>query len=105
MSLESTSKTGGKRPRFLMVRRVVGKSMWPVLDPEQIVVALRRRKYQEEDVIVLWHNGREKIKRIRLIDNGKFDVRGDNPSKSTDSRQFGLIEKGDILGKVIWPRV
>lgn len=89
-----------------MVRRVVGKSMWPVLDPEQVVFALRKRRYREEDVVVIWHKGREKIKRIRDIsDRRRYDVRGDNPSQSTDSRQFGLIEYEYILAKVIWPRV
>ncbi len=91
--------------KLLYVRRVVGKSMWPVLDPEQIVIVARKRRYHEEDVIVLLHGGREKIKRVRVLERGRFDVRGDNPSESTDSRHFGLIERADIIGKVIWPRV
>lgn len=93
------------RKRRLLVRRVVGKSMWPVLDPEQVVVAMRKRRYTEEDVVIIWHNGREKIKRVREVSGKRYDVRGDNPSQSTDSRQFGLIEHHDIIAKVIWPRV
>lgn len=79
--------------------------MWPVLDPEQLVVAVRKRTYGPEDVIILAHDGKEKIKRIRAVERGKYDVRGDNPSQSTDSRHFGLVRKEDIGGKVIWPRV
>jgi nickel-type superoxide dismutase maturation protease len=105
MTHEGHDVTVGKKPKLLMVRRVVGKSMWPVLDPEQVVVAIRKRRYQAEDVVVLWHQGKEKIKRIRGLEGTKYDVRGDNPSQSTDSRHFGLVEKADILGKVIWPRV
>lgn len=62
-------------------------------------------RYREEDVVVIMHNGLEKIKRIRAIQNGRYDVRGDNASKSTDSRHFGLLEKRDIAGKVVWPKV
>jgi phage repressor protein C with HTH and peptisase S24 domain len=79
--------------------------MWPVLDPGQIVVAMRRGKYEAEDVVLIMHQGREKIKRIRSLEGEKFDVRGDNPSQSTDSRHFGLIDKQDIIGKVVLPRV
>lgn len=94
-----------EKKQYIFVRRVVGKSMWPVLDPEQVVVALRKRKYEPEDVVILLHDGREKIKRIRAIERGKYDVRGDNPSQSTDSRHFGLVRDENVLGKVIWPRV
>lgn len=79
--------------------------MWPVLDPGQVVVAVRKRNYGIEDVVFIWHQGREKIKRIRSVEGEKYDVRGDNPSQSTDSRHFGLVDKNDIIGKVILPRV
>jgi nickel-type superoxide dismutase maturation protease len=104
MSQEIRDKRKLKK-HLIMVRRVVGKSMWPVLDPEQVVVAMRKRRYEAEDVVVILHNGREKIKRIRAVEGKKYDVRGDNPSQSTDSRHFGLINREDIVGKVIWPRV
>lgn len=87
------------------MRRVVGKSMWPVLAPTQIVFAIPKPHYKEEDVVVIWHNGTEKIKRVRTVQGNYFELRGDNPSKSTDSRQFGLVERQAIVGKVIWPRV
>ncbi len=38
------------------------------------------------------------IKRIFSEKSYGIDVRGDNPLSSTDSRQFGLIQKESIIG-------
>lgn len=89
----------------ILIRRVTGRGMSPVLKQHQLVIAVRKRKYHEEDVVIIWHNGIEKIKRIWHVQGDKYDVRGDNPSRSTDSRQFGLIGRETIAAKVIWPRV
>lgn len=78
--------------------------MLPTLKPGSIAVAVPWRRYENEDVVIIRHNGLEKIKRIGAVQGAHYDVRGDNPSQSTDSRQFGLIEGQSILGKVIWPR-
>ncbi len=104
MKAQITSKKPNKIRPFLL-HRVTGSGMLPVLKPSQLVFAMSRRQYQDEDVVVIWHNGMEKIERVRTVQGNRFEVRGDNPSRSTDSRQFGLIEKQAILGKVIWPRV
>lgn len=56
------------------------------------------------DVVVFEHRGKEKIKRIVDIREDKLDLRGDNKSASTDSRDFGLVETDQVLAKVIWPR-
>ncbi len=40
------------------------------------------------------------IKRIAKIDSSKIMLLGDNQSKSTDSRQFGEINKSQIQGVV-----
>ena len=45
------------------------------------------------------------VKRVVAISpdgNGGFSavLRGDNPSESTDSRQFGAVDASQILGKV-----
>lgn len=94
-----------KKHRVLLLRRVAGKSMLPLLRPGQLVVVAPKWRYREEDVVVVAHNDLEKIKRIRSVQYGKYDVRGDNSAASTDSRHFGLLERRSIIGKVIWPRV
>jgi len=52
--------------------------------------------------------GGEKVKdgRSFKIEEGNFLVMGDNREKSLDSRAFGLVSRGRILGKVVfrfWP--
>lgn len=41
------------------------------------------------------------IKRIAKIVLTQYIVEGDNKKHSTDSRVFGMIQRSDILGKVI----
>ncbi len=79
--------------------------MFPVLRPSQLILAVARHQYHDEDVVIIRHNGIEKLERVRTIQGSRFEVRADNPSHSTDSRHFGLIEKRAILGKVVWPRI
>lgn len=101
----NATQQSSKKLGPILIRRVTGRGMYPVLEPGRLVIALRKRKYHEEDVIILYHNGREKIKRIWMVRGERYDVRGDNPSRSTDSRQFGLIKHEAIAAKIIWPRV
>ena len=80
--------------------------MTPSLKPNQLVlVTVWIRRLYIGDVIVFKHDDKEKIKRIRRIDGEKFQVEGDNPDSSTDSRSFGSIDKSQVIGKLIWPRV
>lgn len=46
-------------------------------------------------------DGKILAKRIKLIEDGKYFVLGDNKYSSTDSRIFGMINSGSIVGKVI----
>ncbi len=88
------------------VRRVSGESMLPALKPGQIVVFLcRPRRLATGDVVLLNHRELEKVKRLIHIDGQKVYVEGDNPNPaaSTDSRQFGWIERNLVQGKMIWP--
>ena len=45
----------------------------------------------------------EIIKRIQAIDGqGAIFLVGDNPSSSTDSRQFGAVAREQIMARVRW---
>lgn len=85
---------------------VLGNSMFPTLIPGQSVLVYKWAyifsKPKIGDIVVIKHNGKEIIKRIKKVLNGGIFVRGDNIDASTDSRNFGFINKTDIIGKVIF---
>ena len=88
---------------MIAIRRVSGISMMPTLNQGNLVIALRTKKYQVGDIIIFTHNSLDIIKRISSISGDSFQVIGDNPKHSTDSRNFGSINRPDIIGRVIWP--
>lgn len=88
-----------------LIRRVTGHSMLPTLSPGTLVIALKwLRKPVVGKVVIIDHEGKEKIKRINAIKDNQIFVVGDHEIASTDSRHFGLLENDIIKGRVIWPR-
>lgn len=78
--------------------------MLPTLRPGQVVVFTRGRKPTVGDIVMISHDGLEKIKRIARQEHGRVYVLGDNPAASTDSRTFGWIGEEHIAGVLQWPR-
>lgn len=93
---------------LVFLRRVVGKSMYPRLKPGKLVVAtsfFKRHRLRPGQVVIVQHDGREKIKRIERIEDDKLFVIGDYLAASSDSRHFGWLSTHDVRGRVIWPRL
>lgn len=89
----------------LLVRRVVGHSMLPVLPPGTMVIGIQNfRRLKPGHVVVIVHEGREKIKRIDQIEDNRVFVLGDHGDGSSDSRHFGWLEIESVKAKIIWPR-
>ncbi len=88
----------------IMIRRVRGASMEPSLTHGQLIVAIRRSRPKPNQIVIVLHDGKEKVKRISEVDGAHVFLLGDNPDQSKDSRQFGLVLSNSILGTVLWPR-
>lgn len=78
--------------------------MLPTLRPGQLVIAANFfNRVKVNDIVIIRHEGKEKIKRITYLTDSTIFVVGDNQRVSTDSRHFGPLEPSALLGKVIWP--
>jgi len=82
--------------------------MEPTLREDDKVVVNRFAYFfirpKEGDVVVVYHpkdRRKKMIKRIKKSTHLGYFLIGDNLNKSTDSRNFGVVQKKDIIGKVI----
>lgn len=85
--------------------RVRGASMQPTLDETDVVFIAKSIKPAVGDIVLLDHpykNGISMVKRVVSIDeNGRCEVRGDNPAESSDSRTFGTVPIEYIKGVAV----
>ena len=79
--------------------------MAPALKPGQLVVGRYTRDLRPGDVVIVSHNGLEKVKRIERQQGDLLYLLGDNPGQSTDSRSFGWVQADTIVAKVVWPKL
>ena len=86
--------------------KVYGKSMLPTLKPGQDVLVFNWAyifsKPKNGDIVVIRVNSRDMVKRIQRVQGYECFVEGDNKETSTDSRDFGVIDRSRIVGKVIF---
>lgn len=99
---------------------VQGDSMTPALWPGDRALAIRVRRPARGHVVVLEHPvrpGLEIVKRVtgvpgdlapdgRVLEADEYWVEGDNPARSTDSRQHGAVPSARMRGRVrlvYWP--
>lgn len=85
----------------LIIRRVSGESMLPVLKPGQIVIGLAFGRLRPGRIVIISHGGMEKIKRVGRIDGDKLYIIGDNAAASTDSRHFGWVSRKHVVAQII----
>lgn len=88
---------------------VGGYSMLPALHPGDYLVVRRRARVRVGDVVVARHPARPTlltIKRTVRREQAGWWIEGDNSDASDDSRTFGPVGDGLIVGRVVlryWP--
>jgi nickel-type superoxide dismutase maturation protease len=90
------------KAKSFVVRRVVGDSMLPTLRSGRIVIATSLCHVREGTIVIAFLAGREVVKRVHRITASGIDLRGDNDSASSDSRQYGRVQLSDIIGRVLF---
>ena len=84
---------------------VAGTSMQPHLYDGDCVLIRRGDRAHIGDVVLARRPDRPSlliVKRVReVLSDGQLWLSGDNPSASDDSRVFGAVATGDILGRVV----
>ena len=94
---------------------VYGESMRPTLDPGDFLIATRSRRVVRGSLVLVDHPrrpGYEMVKRVAALPGeeagpGKlgpteFWLLGDNGDRSTDSRQFGPVDRSAVRGVIAW---
>ena len=86
------------------MRRVVGVSMLPTFRHGQIIVASTNvDDVHVGDIVMVEHDGLEKIKRVASLRPGGLFLLGDNSAASSDSRAFGWLDASALRAKIVWP--
>lgn len=87
---------------------IVGDSMLPLLEAGTEVLinpaAYRYQRPQPGDLVVAHHPRQPGLRLIKWVvhtDEAGCFLAGLNAAASTDSREFGLVPYGDILGQVV----
>lgn len=84
---------------------VSGNSMYPTLKPSQSVISSNWHYFfkrpKKGDIVVLKQKGRFIVKRLQKVSDRHIFVVGDNLNESTDSREYGVIDKNNLIGKVV----
>lgn len=89
----------GRRRRV----RVVGDSMLPTLAEGQFVLVDERRSPVAGELTLADHPNQDilVVKRVgAVLDDGRYELRSDNPDAGTDSRTWGPVGPETIVGTV-----
>ncbi|MCP6719338.1 MAG: S26 family signal peptidase [Patescibacteria group bacterium] len=89
--------------RLIFSVEVEGESAWPELIPEKTYLATGIKKPKVGDFIVFLNPENNKeilVKKIKSIEDNYYFVSG-NVSWANSSKDFGLVPKELVLGKII----
>jgi nickel-type superoxide dismutase maturation protease len=83
--------------------RVTGDSMRPAISDGDVILASRSKRVGVGDIVLADHPYKNVavVKRVTAVTDGRYELRGDDASESSDSRTFGTLSRKDIRGKVV----
>jgi len=88
---------------------VKGSSMEPTyVDGDYVLfekVSVYLNRVQPGDVIAFHYPldpSIRLVKRVEVVEDGRFFVVGDNAAESSDSREWGPVDRSLLIGKAIW---
>jgi len=84
---------------------VAGSSMAPGLLPGDRLLVWRNGRVRPGDLVVVRDprgTSRTVVKRVAAVGDAGVDVRGDNPAASTDSRTWGTVAWGLVVGRPVY---
>lgn len=84
---------------------IQGYSLYPLFKEGEVVLAIKILpflKIKTNDIVVFNKESHGlMIKKVRSVKNNEYFVVGENPD-SIDSRNFGLLQKKELLYKVLF---
>ena len=90
---------------MLKLFKIEGFSLFPLLKEGEVVLCVKLYTFSKikiNDIVVFKHkNNGSMIKKVKKINENGYFVQGENPD-SIDSRNFGELEKKELLYKVIF---
>lgn len=79
--------------------------MSPTLEDGTAVFIKPTKKVKKGDIVLAHHPFKKSVRILKRVaeiaDDKKLILIGDNPSESSDSRNFGLVSTENIIGKVV----
>ncbi len=88
----------------IRIFKVRDRSMEPAIrEGDYLIVSRWYGRLRVGDIVVLRHPNKDImiVKRISTISSSKIYVIGDNKALSEDSRKFGGVDRGRVIGKVL----
>jgi nickel-type superoxide dismutase maturation protease len=85
--------------------RIVGPSMEPAVRNDEWWLVRRTDVLTAGDLALIVHPSRPHaliVKRLARREGSGWWVLGDNPEQSEDSRQFGVVPVGNVVGRLVW---
>lgn len=89
---------------MIFLRRVTGDSMTPTLQNGKLVICHQIRNFKEGQIVVVFVDGREVIKRIVKLDEGKVYLSVDDTKHAHNGKYYAVVSDNKIEGTVFWPR-